>query len=1108
MTRNWLQSVPCPSNLLLADPLLVRPPIMDKPQQLAVYLEDLIAWNAGIRDYASSAKEYLDAGLFPQAAGCILEATRAAEADAHDVIALQPESTNLAKEFFRAWDIWHRKVHIDIVRARESVKRFQESNCDQQLVDEVVRASDAVEKLFADLPIPSDPIIRRDLESIAHAAPDALQEIRDQIGYLAIAIEECERRLQQKAQEHKQQTEKLRRRSGELIGNILSRSDLAPDSRIQAVKLQQDIIAFLDQEDISSAKQHLSQLAQLSGEPGIADQVDIEQFMGSGKRKPGRILSARAEAELGQPNTISISTEYQEDLDNPPGWEWDALSLQNIYSSARFHATSTDPIVQDRALGPFLATRGKQLLLGGEPEQALVFFRDAYAWAAEPPWSLRAAPRWRRDCAWGMLLGITLSSLPHRDRNPSIVSPENLEALFQHGIGELPMANIEEWGLFADVAHILLSLNSEAMECFLNEHLQDYFTDHPVALQDLLRGFALALPDKGGQALSAVAYLLKQFGDPAEQKAAGELLGLVPKARNTSGHPRELRYILDEAQRILQESAKQTDLSEAAYESLGFQPIQMEGTQAPRVTVQVVTGPEGFCSRKRLILRLSYTKGSEILHGVQLDARLEVTEGKTIQLLDPVLVGRLFPGKVNEIAIDYKLGTDLERAKTLVVNLLRRDADGVLKAVEIQGKRLSFSVGDQPRSEPKPLNPYVVGVAIQNVKRIFGRDRQIDNIVRRLIGETQDNLVLVLGERRIGKTTVLNGLRRHPKIEQRYIVAYTDMQSAKKSAAVLQDPVAFYRSYLFDPIRARLNEEGLPIITEPPQTALRDSPHKAFEQFMVEVDQMLESNGIRLLLILDELEAVLEQIDRYRENSKVGLPEEVVAALRAAVLASRQISFVLAGITDVVRRHIARPLDRLFNLALQVELPVLEPADTKSLITDLVKSVYAVTPRAERQIIAETNCHPYLVQQVCHELFERMAAESYLVATETDVTTVLEKILPNPQPFAYLIETVRSPEYMSIFDALSVLQSGEHFVSVKDLRIQLRRRGVEQDEKRLLECLEELRLLAPSLLERAPNNSRRYRVAIRLFARHRKILQQTKHTLLLRPNDSKGNSTS
>lgn len=142
---------------------------------------------------------------------------------------------------------------------------------------------------------------------------------------------------------------------------------------------------------------------------------------------------------------------------------------------------------------------------------------------------------------------------------------------------------------------------------------------------------------------------------------------------------------------------------------------------------------------------------------------------------------------------------------------------------------------------------------------------------------------------------------------------------------------------------------------------------------MADVNDSLEIAELRLVVILDELEKVLEQNERPRQLQGKPLPEEVLASIRSVLLGCRRISFVLAGVTGVVRRHLHGPGDRLLNLLVEIELKTLDAGAAKALVCEPAAAVYAVTPSARDMLIVETNAHPYLIQLVCRELFEYMA---------------------------------------------------------------------------------------------------------------------------------------
>jgi len=1050
---------------LKVDPDLV-PLVGIKNQDMRHYLTDLIAWNANIRDYAGAARQYLSAENFFKAASCIEK--------------IKQESTQmqLTEALQEAGEVWQNKVETAIREGQNSIQQFEEEGCSPNIIKETQAPLKEIRSLYDQFPLTWD-----NPTQIKHLDISQFQAIQEGIEYLSIATDDGRQVLQQKAKQRSEKLEALRQRSGQLIGELLSQPGCNAECREWAIEVQQNIMRQIQQEELPSAEQNLVRLEKAVNPDFQQEVAKVPTNLSACARK----LSTRANTELKHRPTEPPPEAYPKELDNPPGWEWDDEPLKQIRHLAH-RVTSSDIIKHsDRGLGAFLTTLAKQFLRNKEPGLALTLFRDAYEWASQPPTSFQGAVRWRQDCAWGILLSIALPSCEDQDR---VVSSKNLAALFQLDIGELPLTIIEEQKLLPDLAHTLLLMDGKATQCFLREHLWTYLQDHPVALHDLIRGFALDLPNKTAQVLDVIGYLLSQF-DPSLDMEAFRML--APQAEDTTD-AHLLHSVVDQALRLLQKSAEHSDLAEAAKEGLTSRPLNMERSE-PRITVKLVGGSDGHCSRSRIVLRLSYTKGDEILRGVQMIPCLETEQGVPLEgIHQPILVGRLIPGSQIEIAVNYETKVDLSKAKYVTTRLERLAIEGVLVPIEIFGKQQRFSIEKKPPSDDVLLsNPYVVGKAIKERKGIYGRDGQIDDIVRRLVGESQDNVVLVLGERRIGKTTVLNGLRRHPEIKQRYICVYTDMESAGD----FQTSLTFYHSYLIEPICTALKSAGLTMKweTEKSQKPDIDSPHKAFERFMAKVDQILLPCDQRLLVILDEMEKLLEQ--EGQETVGIKLPEEVIASIRAVLLESQRISFVLAGITDVVRRHIISPSNRLFNIALQVELTTLAPEAAKDLITEPVKSRYDVTQNAQRELITETNGHPYLIQKICHELFLLMSREGNHIVTTDDVTRILnQSILPQTQPFAYLVETVRETYDMAIFDALAVLQSEERYVSIKDLSIQLRRKGFECEEQSLVSRLDKLCLQAPSLLQRARNNHFRYRIAIRLFARHRKCLQLRRHTLV------------
>ncbi len=1068
---------------LLQEPLLVR---LSDPNsaRLDPFLDDLIAWNAGLRDYASAAQDYQEARSFPLAARCIeqLDMTK-------------PANAKLADDLKLAWDTWRSDIQRALGKGRQVLPNLHAADCDPQVRDDLDEAIGSMDQHLKALGAAADTANGHWLTQLAkldEAEWSALQSGADSdFELLQLATDQAEEHLTTQTERKERALEAVRSQAAQLIGTMLMNvADVGSDIIERALSLRGEILDCIGRNELSQAQLRLGELAQLGGRT-TPEQASLQQA----HENPRYTLSPLVEPELREASDGPIPKEYPAVLDNPPALDWHGETLEeNLLTAQRLAATPDHPFA-DRALGPFLTIRAKQLLLGDNPEHALIFFRDAYRWAATPPRTLRAALRWRQDCAWGLLLCVAVSAMDGPERR-KVLSQRNLAALFQRPIGDQPLAHLSQRKLLPDLANALMSLLPTALKIFFKEHLFGYLTKQPVALQDLARGFADDFLEQPWRVLEVYALMLRIFGGP--EPTAEELSRLAASLDRESVDRNKLRNAQDAAQRALDEPARQSDLAEAMRLGLGSRTGDLPSPTTPRVSVALIPDEEGHSASHRLVLGISYTKGDEILRGVRLEASLRDQDDRLLDgcLESPARIGRLAPLERVEIALAYQATAHLGVAKTIKTRVLRRLDHGAVGEVESLGRQLTLVAPKPSTGAAPPDNPYVVGRALQYSQNFYGRNEQIDAIVRGLIGQHQDNVVLVLGERRIGKTTVLFHLKEHERIKRRYIVTYRDMESAGD----FNDTATFYREYLIRPIREELKKAGLDNAPQFSQAALSASAHTTFERFMAEVDELLAATDHRLLVILDEIEKVLEEDERPRRIGDVQLPEEVLASIRSVLLASRRISFVLAGVTDVVRRHIHDRASRLFNLAVDVELKHLAPKSAKELICKPAAGVYSVTASAQDMVIEETNCHPYLIQQVGRALFEYMVKAGNLVATTADVRAVLEQnILPNAQPFSYLLETLRrNSTYLPIIDTLAFLQSGRHYVYVDELVKWLEGKGLKDyGEEQVLLDLEALMQQVPSLLRRAPNNKRRYQIAIGLFAGHRRLLQQTENSLVV-----------
>jgi len=112
-----------------------------KNQHMMLYLTDLIAWNAKIRDYPDAARQYLSAEAFPKAASCIEK--------------IKQDSTRiqLIEALQEAWEAWKNKVKTAISEGQNSIQQFQKENCSSNIIQETQAPLQELQSLCEQFPL-------------------------------------------------------------------------------------------------------------------------------------------------------------------------------------------------------------------------------------------------------------------------------------------------------------------------------------------------------------------------------------------------------------------------------------------------------------------------------------------------------------------------------------------------------------------------------------------------------------------------------------------------------------------------------------------------------------------------------------------------------------------------------------------------------------------------------------------------------------------------------------------------------------------------------------------------------------------------------------------
>ncbi len=272
------------------------------------------------------------------------------------------------------------------------------------------------------------------------------------------------------------------------------------------------------------------------------------------------------------------------------------------------------------------------------------------------------------------------------------------------------------------------------------------------------------------------------------------------------------------------------------------------------------------------------------------------------------------------------------------------------------------------------VNPYIAGNPVTSAEMFFGRADVFAFVQQALIGKHRDNVIILYGQRRTGKTSVLYQMSRH--LGARYVCVLLDLHG------LALEGLDGFLWEMANSIARTLRRDQRIEISPPPRAAFQSSPRSQFEN--VFLNQVWNALGERhLLLMLDEAIRLQEQVQAGK------LEPEVFEYLRYLMQHFPRLNFLFAlgdGLEVLTKEYAF-----LFSVGLYKKISFLERDAALKLITQPVQNLYAVEPAAQERILQITGAQPYYTQLLCHSLFarwQRTRAEAVQVA---DVDAVIEE---------------------------------------------------------------------------------------------------------------------
>lgn len=275
------------------------------------------------------------------------------------------------------------------------------------------------------------------------------------------------------------------------------------------------------------------------------------------------------------------------------------------------------------------------------------------------------------------------------------------------------------------------------------------------------------------------------------------------------------------------------------------------------------------------------------------------------------------------------------------------------------------------------LNPYIAGVPVTEKSMFFGRADAFKWIEQSLAGKFVTPVLVIHGQRRVGKTSVLKQIPNW--LSKRYLQIFIDMHGRTQ---VTLDRFLWWLAR--DIARAIRQESGidLPI---PEQKAFSDDPDYFHLIFLPTIQRKIEDRII--LFTFDEFDS-LEQPD-VREK----LAKYLISYLRE-LFGVPNIAFIFSiGSSGHKLENMRDSYTEFFKTALYKKITFLSPEDCYQLITKPVEGILNFAPESVKRIFQITSGQPYFTQLICHELFSHCQKTGDLEISLEDVENILDDVV-------------------------------------------------------------------------------------------------------------------
>lgn len=352
--------------------------------------------------------------------------------------------------------------------------------------------------------------------------------------------------------------------------------------------------------------------------------------------------------------------------------------------------------------------------------------------------------------------------------------------------------------------------------------------------------------------------------------------------------------------------------------------------------------------------------------------------------------------------------TVMWRAETLAGKQISGSSELAIKLTQLSEEFKSFETASNPYVTGSPLEP-------DNGALVFyGRETFIQQVVRQI--ESNGNVILLEGNRRAGKTSILKHLEGSKTIPN-WLVVYSSLQGAEGASDKVGVPTVEVFREMARSIASAITKTGvdvpLPdgkvILAGKPALGIarsckagigEDAPFIDFRDYLEILLSVLEEKQLGIVLMLDEFDKLQEGIDNGVTSPQ--LPENI----RYLIQNYSRFSAILTG-SRRLKRLREEYWSALYGLGTNLTVSALDKTSAEKVVIEPVKEYIAYSGEAIELILNLTARQPYLIQKICNRIFDYAVRNTAHSIKTYDVNLIADELVVADEHFASLWDYAR-----------------------------------------------------------------------------------------------------